>query len=229
MDKKSPSPASTAGQRALARDTTFVLPEIHILILRKWLPASLSPDPSASSDLLATPVRVSSFNGDEAGTLTGDRCEKKSPSPASTAGQRALARDTTFVLPEIHILILRKWLPASLSPDPSASSDLLATPVRVSSFNGDEAGTLTGDRCETHPAVCALRRAQPAVSSQSCSALRLQSYLPHILIPDSLPAAGMLCFPCGPSSLAKGYAYSSSSSSFGVMILTAEAVCFFLL
>ena len=55
-----------------------------------------------------------------------------------------------------------------------------------------------------------------------CSAFRLQSYLPHILLPDRLPA-------CGPSSLVKRYAYSSSSSSLSIILkrLFCRQICFY--
>ena len=75
------------------------------------------------------------------------------------------------------------------------------TPTRVSPASlrlPSESHPLTGmKREDLLKTRCALLR----------STFRLQSYLPHPLLPDRLPA-------CGPSSLLKGDAYSSSSTSF---------------
>ena len=65
------------------------------------------------------------------------------------------------------------------------------------------------------------RRSLSGLHRPPCSAFRLQSYLPHILLPDRLPA-------CGQSSLVKRYAYSSSSSSLSIILrqLFCRQICF---
>ncbi len=112
------------------------------------------------------------------------RVRKKALCPPLRLGKGRLCAVPPLFYRDIHTASV-KTASAFLSQETIQPPGLLATPVRVSSFNGDEAGTLTGEVAEK------VRQTGQPHSAASC--LRFPALLfcpPTPKLPSAYPGSG---------------------------------------